>query len=400
MGRSHSGRGSKDNQTNISPTTMDHGQFSLSELLLNDGISRVSLCKRALSKAVKFLSSDTTTLESSQESIRIKAESIHQCLQTLTVLLKGVEPPDSVEVGSSCFHEVCVPYLRWLSREQHLIDQPLFATALKTVALALSCLMEEDNELQKKIVSWFNDVIRGELCCQRSFQSDQQGDISAPAVSTTDQMSSSVALPVLQLMLESFKIKKCTDPFQELFEPLLKFVTICDTGMHFFLISSSLLPLFIANGQPERLEMIWELVKSVHSNKITVELNSLEVTLTLLCCLHDVFISQDLSSPFSSAYPPDLFELTNGRALLDLRKEDSFWSIVQDGLTSPDPLSRKRCMYLLHCVLVSVQRSGEETVSSAKCVFWWDTANAKQLLAVWNDLVLVLETLEEKQVRW
>ena len=367
-------------------------------LLIGDGASRVNLCRRALDKATKLLSSTEAT---SEGNVHAKAESVLQCLQTLTVLLKDVEKGDLVEIGSSCFQGVCVPFLRWLSNEESSISQPVFASALKAVTMVLGSLVEGDNTLREKVILWFTVLVKDELCSQRCLSSEETSKVHSTSVGipVEPRVSQSVVLPALQLMLESATVQKNDDLFSELFDSLLRFVTVCDSGPHFFLVSSTLLPLFITCGREvDRLEKVWKLVKSVHSSKTTVELNGLEVVLTLLCCFHDVFIVYDESSPFSSSFPKDLLELSKGQALLDLRKEDDFWAILQDGLTSADPLLRKRCMYLLHCVLVSTQKAGKENVSSSRHVFWWESRFAKQLSAVWNDLVLVLETLEEKQV--
>ena len=375
---------------------MDLGHFPLTELLLTDSIPRINLCERALSKAVEVLSINSETQDTLGKHSSNKASSITQCLQTLAVLLKDVKGKDFEELGSRCLHEVCVPCLRWLSREQGSVPQAVLATALKTTALVLSMVMEESKVLLNTVVSWCVHIINDELCSQQSFQSGQH------EISTTELMTASVVLPLLQCLLESSaSVRRGDNCFSELFEALLKLVINCDSGAQFFLICSTLLPKFITaqDGRLERLEKIWELIKSVHSNKTTVESNKMELVLTLLCCFHDVFIIHDDSSPFSTSFPADLFEATGGHALLDLREEDAFWTIIQEGLTSSDPLSRKRCMYLLHCVLVSVQKErGGERVSSENWVFWWEAANDKRLLAVWNDLLLVLETLEEKQV--
>ena len=390
---------------------MDQGQYPLSELLLNDGVTPANLCRRAVSRAVECLSRCQSHETSSQEKSRqILAESILQCLQTLALLLKEVETQDLSEIGSSGFNDVCVPYLRWLSMEYGSVHQHVLAVALKAVALVLASLMENGEVLGHTVVNWFVEVVNGDLCGQRSFQSEQHQDtdaVTSLAVKTTEvAMSCSIILPVLQLMLESSCVQISSDHFGELFEALLNLVQHCDSNTHFFHISSTLLPLFISDGQVDRLTKVWDLIRAVHLSKTSVESNSSEFVLTLLCCLHDVFIGRDESSPFSRSYPTSLFDAAGGRALLDLRKEDDFWAIVQDGLTSTDPLSRKRCMYLLHCVLVSVQKScggdgggGGGSVSSSNWVFWWETGSAKLLMAIWDDLVLVLETLEEKQVQ-
>ena len=391
---------------------MDQGELSLSELLLDDGVSPANLCRRALSRAVECLSNCQSQETSSWEKAgQVLVESILQCLRTLALLLKEVEAQDLTEIGSSCFNNVCVSYMKWLSVEYGSIHQHVLATAVKAVALLLASLVENDKVLEGTIINWFVEVVNDDLCSQQSIQSEQLRDkdtMTSLAMKTTSELtvSCSIILPILQLMLESSHVQKSGDCFGELFEALLKLVQNCDSSTHFFHISSTLLPLFITDSQDDRLKKVWHLIRAVHFSKTTVESNSLELVLTLLCCLHDVFIGQDESSPFSRSYPTSLFNSTGGRPVLDLRKEDDFWAIVQDGLNSPDPLSRKRCMYLLHCVLVSVQKScgdsdgdSGDIVSSSNWIFWWEPGSAKQLLAVWDDLVLVLETLEEKQVQ-
>ena len=393
---------------------MDQGYFPLTELLLVDSIPRIDLFKRALSKAVEVLSTSETrdtALEKRSINQADKTSSITQCLQTLTVLLRDIKGKDLDELGGRCLHEVCMPFLRWLSREQaSSIPQDILATALKTTALALSMVMEESKVLRNTVITWCVHVVADELCSQQSFPESGQHEVAVS--STTEPMTASVVLPLLQFVLESSTGDQVGDDcLSELFEALLKLVINCDSGEQFFFICSTLLPTFISgsgDSKLQRLEKIWDLIKSVHLNKTMVESNKMEVVLTLLCCFHDVFIVHDDSSPFSTSFPADLFETTGGCALLDLRQEDTFWAIVQEGLASQDPLSRKRCMYLLHCVLVSVQKAGGggeggedgrgKRVSSGNWVFWWEGASAKQLMAVWNDLVLVLETLEEKQV--
>ena len=390
---------------------MDQGYFPLTELLLADSVPRIDLFKRALSKAIEVLSTSETrdTALEKRSSQADRTSSIAQCLQTLTVLLRDIKGKDLDELGGRCLREVCMPFLRWLSREQaSSIPQDLLATALKTTALVLSMVMEKSKVLRSMVITWCVHVIADELCSQQSFPESGQHEVAV--LSTTEPMTASVVLPLLQFVLESSTGgQRGEDCLSELFEALLKLVINCDSGEQFF-ICSTLLPKFICgNNGDGKLEKIWELIKAVHLNKMTVESNKMEVVLTLLCCFHDVFIVHDDSSPFSSSFPVDLFETTGGCALLDLRQENTFWTIVQEGLTSHDPLSRKRCMYLLHCVLVSVQKTGGgggegegggrgERISSGNWVFWWEAVSARRLATVWNDLVLVLETLEEKQV--
>jgi len=38
------------------------------------------------------------------------------------------------------------------------------------------------------------------------------------------------------------------------------------------------------------------------------------------------------------------------------------------------------------------------SIKSGKWVFWWDEGYAEELQKAWDDLILILETMEEKQV--
>ena len=108
---------------------------------------------------------------------------------------------------------------------------------------------------------------------------------------------------------------------------------------------------------------------------------------TVLCCLSDVFIGNVPGSP--SPPPP----------ACDLRWTEAFWAIVQEGLASTDLLTRKRSLHLTRKVLASL--SHDQSLShqaSEQGTFWWCAQQQPSLLTLWTDLLLVLETLEEKQV--
>ena len=83
--------------------------------------------------------------------------------------------------------------------------------------------------------------------------------------------------------------------------------------------------------------------------------------------------------------------------------EKEFWNTIQSGLTDRDPLSRKRCRYLIERVLSFVKESEYQGhFCSEGKVFWWankeDKQGIKEVEEVWEGLMLLLETLEEKQV--
>ena len=66
-------------------------------------------------------------------------------------------------------------------------------------------------------------------------------------------------------------------------------------------------------------------------------------------------------------------------------------------------MTRKIALYLLKRILDIAETENEDisidkTDSSRNAVFWWTASEKIQLSAVWQDLILLLEILEEKQV--
>ncbi|XP_045594155.2 probable methyltransferase TARBP1 isoform X1 [Procambarus clarkii] len=84
-----------------------------------------------------------------------------------------------------------------------------------------------------------------------------------------------------------------------------------------------------------------------------------------------------------------------GDKLYHIGNESALWKIIQYGLTHTNPLSRKRCQYILkryvdHCSSFPVK----ELKSEYMC---WPEREKKDLAKIWNDFFLLVETLEEKQ---
>ncbi len=92
-----------------------------------------------------------------------------------------------------------------------------------------------------------------------------------------------------------------------------------------------------------------------------------------------------------------------GQTTRDLLESPIFWELIQAGLYHASPLTRKRTVYLLKRTLDVVQMQqldvGAEaaSVNDSPC-YWWNTKNQSSLAEVWENYILLLETLEEKQV--
>ena len=175
-----------------------------------------------------------------------------------------------------------------------------------------------------------------------------------------------------------------------------------------YLVCSAILPYLITPSHLERVEELWHFIVQVYTHKIHIDSLSSDLILTMLCCFSDFFIFYNNTSPFALQFPH--LSLDGNGPLFDVRKEVIFWNIIQEGLICADPLCRKRCLFLVQCALASVKgrdgkscdsgKKGVVLVESREWIFWWDVEFHDELSAVWGDLVLILETMEEKQVRY
>ena len=111
------------------------------------------------------------------------------------------------------------------------------------------------------------------------------------------------------------------------------------------------------------------------------ETESTTKTFAILCGLADFFCSPG-----------------NSYNLFD---KPEFWEMIQNGIVLNEPLSRKRSMYLLKRSLdVLDKQSSDLSVVSKKGnrIFYWASRNKNSLRSLWQDFVLIMETLDEKQV--
>ncbi|KAK6998100.1 methyltransferase TARBP1 [Biomphalaria glabrata] len=85
---------------------------------------------------------------------------------------------------------------------------------------------------------------------------------------------------------------------------------------------------------------------------------------------------------------------------------NKFWAIVQGGLLSQEPNHRKLSMYLVKR-LVDTCTQNSCTLNTPKVnqdtcggdpLFWWSPCSKQELVSVWENFFLIIETLEEKQV--
>ncbi|KAJ4440705.1 hypothetical protein ANN_08853, partial [Periplaneta americana] len=126
------------------------------------------------------------------------------------------------------------------------------------------------------------------------------------------------------------------------------------------------------------------LIKSIWTNIITNFNNKaidLSNTFQTLCILIEFCLS---------------YGSKNIQIGVSIAEDNYFWNILQQGLTHSDPLVRKQALYLMKRTCDGIcQNKIAVNVLCRSAVFKWNPADSNR---IWEQLFLVMETLEEKQV--
>ena len=136
----------------------------------------------------------------------------------------------------------------------------------------------------------------------------------------------------------------------------------------------------------EKTSKFWDFVKSL-TKEISKSRNDDRKICILLC-----------------GFANYLFPVNGLCAGIDLRCDCDFWNLLQAGLLSKDTVNRKRSLYLLKRIVDICETNGQEinseTVSDFASipVFSWSKKKAASLSKIWEDVFLLLEVFEEKQV--
>lgn len=348
----------------VSKWTMD-----LLEVLKESGVSVETLLKNSIRLSIEELN-----VGSSLEAAAIEKQfnSILAYLST-TLEISGDDASDLVS-------KACIPCLLRLSpREQ--TDKLIVQCVSKILVLLLQkCL------LQARL-----DIFSQLLLLAKATDIAIQGPLSGEKQDKKSLVDVRVLVHLLSLVFPQIDTSVLTDKgahhiLTQLFECLLSFLQHADKTLCYQLCSS-VFPYFIvsmADGL-DRLTSLWNLVTAAYQNSINIEMNSLDLALTVLCC----FVNQFLGCSHDHT----------ASILLDLKTSSFFWSVIQDGLGHSDPLNRKRSSFLLQQSLKSVlSMKTLDDFATSDNVFWWKAQYESELRAIWEATVLLLETLEEKQV--
>ena len=130
-------------------------------------------------------------------------------------------------------------------------------------------------------------------------------------------------------------------------------------------------------------QAVWNVVKQISTSQVAGSANEFfNQTYTILCGLADFFSGPDNHNLFLQA---------------------EFWEIIQQGLVVNEPLTRKRSMYLLKRALDLLDKQPCDLLvlsEKGSHIFYWSCDKKDSLMNIWHDYVLLMETLDEKQVQF
>jgi len=343
--------------------------MELSEVLKESGLPIETLLKKSIK-----LSIEDVNAGSSFETSTIEKRFNFVCVY-LSAALQVAD-----DDASDLVTKMCIPCLMKLSPREKA-DKLIVQRVSKILVLLLQkCLLQTKLEIfsQLLLVTKATDI-----ATQGPLSGEKQDKKSMVDVKVLVHLLSLVFAQIDNSVLEA---DEETHIPSQLFECLLSFLQHADKTLCYQLCSD-ILPYFIVgmtNGL-ERLTNLWNLVVAAYQNQINIEMNSLDMALTVLCCFTNQFVGylHDNSTPM----------------LLDLKPSSFFWSVIQNGLGHFDPLNRKRSLFLLQYSLKSVfSKEALYDFATSDHVFWWKMQHGSEFKEIWEATVLLLETLEEKQV--
>ncbi len=380
-----------------SPPPPRPARLPWSELLKVNGINTSEGCNAFIKKISDLFRGNFHLFNgafSSESQVKANGEKLTQYLESLQFLLMQLlsEGNDghrncTLKVCQEISCDVIDPYLELLSTGYYTSNESISSINLAVQSIS-SMLLQYNSAMGQKILDIF--LYKLEKLYKNSLVMHENHSMSN-VYSIISILSHAInqAGPV---KLESNELS-----LAELFEKTLSVLKEGDLRTC-HLVCSTLLPLLVVGDPKGRAVRIWKFVKDVYSRTICVVTLGIDLILTIFCCLSDIFLYRNESSPFSAFFCRSQV-VGREEPVLDLRKDDQFWEMVQYGLMSHDALARKQALYLVRSVLASVRElKSNDCVVSDQQVFWWSKDCEALLSKAWDDLVLILETMEEKQV--
>ena len=218
-----------------------------------------------------------------------------------------------------------------------------------------------------------------------------------PESSRSNLNEASNIICILEHIIHKQVLADHQDSMKLLFTIMIKLLTKCDDGLSSH-VSKVLEIHFLTNVDEDeassRLNQIQQLIfdmfrqygQKCFSNTASGQLS--ERPYLILCGLANCFL------PISG----------DKRRIHLLCESEDFWQILQAGMFHQNALTRKRTVYLLKRLLDIIEKDQTSvpiTIEQNKgeLLFFWNSKFTPDFVKTWQELFLLYETLEEKQVR-
>ncbi|XP_046337095.2 probable methyltransferase TARBP1 isoform X3 [Haliotis rufescens] len=324
----------------------------------------------------------------SQAGVQILDGKYTADLEILCRLVKNIksdtkDQEDIVSEIDSLIWSVCIPMLRLFQSSMHISSgKNTHQILLVTCELLVTSLEKSTSDQVVQVLQHCTDALQ-------SYCTDSPG-IYGTTQHNDEYLGVSCTVELLRTYLNARR-KEIFAPdvchlLHKIFAQLICTFPLVSDKVFARVISGVLSP--ILRQEPttteSKLAMLWRetqlLCQTVDCKKSQFE----DKTLVMFCSLADFY-----------------FPISEETVEEDLRCSDSFWGIVQRGLYSVNPVSRKRSLYLLKRIVDTCESNNVDVNTDMTGrpypIFQWKTGN-RDLAVVWEHYILLVETLEEKQV--
>ena len=281
--------------------------------------------------------------------------------------------------------DVCVPFLHsFVPSCDGRAD--LAAAVLNICDMIFVCLKRSSQELAVKILDLcLHSLTAFHHECSR--HSESASDQTLDIMCALELLCTTLEVPTLPDDNHS------RDLYDKLFSASLSILPHVDEKTANRLVSFVIIKLIQhqIRKKDAYLQEVWNSVEPeiAQSQNKQMSSRSLQQHLSMMCSMANFF-----------------FPLTDEPVQPDVRQCQPFWELIQLGIYNDNPAIRKRSMYLLKRIIDTCEKSDKDLIppdpsseNSSLAYFWWSKQQQKNLTKIWEDVILLLETLDEKQVR-
>lgn len=348
------------------------------QLLQSPHVDKEKVVEDVVKRIIPFMSEDKLT-----------SPEILPMLGVLESILRNVSVNDAMawKVCEDVSGKICVPLLQKLHPSYNSQSQNLVLVS-RVGSVQSLCAQKGSTGLYISLLRLYSSSLKDHIL-------DRTTKTNKKSESQADYIDIICALEVIKNLMrfcndkdfqqrffdhESNTYTVLEEQLEEAFQHLLDILKLFDKRTILHTTSQCLLLLLKLDHQSRRLASCWSTILSIwHEDNLSFKPSM------LICSLANYFLPAEGNCSVGD---------------VDIRTFESYWSVVQNGLSSEDTLVRKQCIYLLKRTIdlcqqgqvdVRLQDSREHTPK-----FCWSHQTSSSKL--WEDVILLVETLEEKQV--